>query len=471
VIGVALLAAFWPCGTPKAPAQVTVQKNEMPMATADCSDPASALPIGTTRVYIALRNGHDGSGHSLSDARDGSSAASFDRILRCYSEGCADAADPKRSVARTENLIVCLGPGKFETKGPYDYLINVPHRQAEGFTIGKGWKVHGAGADRTTVQLIAYLAVPADDNPTRKPAASGVVFATNSDNASGIEISGLTIDANYPALKAAASKAGIKGLNLDAIHLRSDLGGHWIHDVNIVNTAGEVTEGFPIELFSARLSNPPTANHGNVIERVKVSGFGGGKSTAIAVANAVAEVRNNVVEGMQIGYGGWIMGPVWFHDNLAVDSDYGFNVDSLANRDVRIERNRIIHPRSYGIVVGGSGTFADFKIIENTIEIDKASVTGIVFRGNVTGAVVRGNSILAKSGAKATAVRSYAGELQAGPNVNNVYESNRISNGLRAGFNGLSWKSRSCVFGNLDEQGKPSKVLDDNHAGTCVAGK
>jgi hypothetical protein len=298
-----------------------------------------------------------------------------------------------------------------------------------------------------------------------------VVFATNSDNASGIEISGLTVDANYPALKAAATRAGIKVLNLDAIYLRSDLGGHWIHDVNIVHTAGEITEGFPIELFSVRFSNPPTANNGNVIERVRVSGFGGGKSTAIAVANAVAEVRNNVVEGMQIAYGGWIMGPVWFHDNLAVDSDYGFNCDSLANRDVRIERNRIIHPRSYGIVVGGAGTYADFKISENTIEIDKPGVIGLVFRGNVTGAMVRGNSILATPGTKATAVRSYSGEFTAGANMKNIFESNRISSGLRAAFNGLSWKSRSCVFGNLDEQGNPSKVLEDNHAGPCVAGK
>jgi hypothetical protein len=437
----------------------------------DCTAPAASLPSGTTRVYIALRNGHDGSGRSPGDARDGSTAAGFDKILRCYSEGCTDAADLKKSVARTENLIVCLGPGKFETKGPYDFLINAPHRLAEGFTIGKGWKVHGAGADRTTVQLIAYLASTSRDNPKSQPAATGVVFATNSDNAAGIEISDLTVDSNYPALKAAATRAGIKALNLDAIYLRSDLGGHWIHDVNIVNTAGEITEGFPIELFSVRLSNPPTANNGNVIERVKVSGFGGGTSTAIAVANAVAEVRHNVVEGMQIGYGGWIMGPVWFHDNVAVDSDYGFNCDSLANRDVRIERNRIIHPRSYGIVVGGRGTYADFKISDNTIEIDKSGVVGLVFRGNVTGAVVRGNSILAKPGTKATAVRSYAGELQAGPNLNNVYESNRISSGLRAAFNGLSWKSRSCVFGNLDEQGSPSKVLEDNHAGPCVAGK
>lgn len=438
----------------------------------DCSAPAASLPAASTRVYIALRNGRDGSGNSASNARDGSSAASFDRILRCYSEGCPDA-DAKKSVPRTENLIVCLGPGKFETKGQYDFLINVPHRQPEGFTLGKGWKVHGAGVEKTTVQLATYFAANSTDNPQHLPmgAGVGVVFATNSDNASGIEISDLTVDANYPGLKALAEQAGIKALNLDAIQLRSDEGGHWIHDVNVVHTAGEIAEDFPVEIVSVRLTNPPTANHGNVIERVRMSGFGGGKCTAIAVANAVAEVRNNVVEGLQIGYGGWIMGPVWFHDNLAVNTEYGFNVDSLANRGVRIESNRIVHPRSYGIVIGGPGTYADFQISGNTIEIDKAGVIGLVFRGNVTGAVVSGNSIVAENGVKATAIRNYAGGWSAGPNVNNVYESNRISGGLRVIFSGLSWKSRSCAFGNRDEHGNPSRELADNHAGSCVGGK
>ncbi len=445
----------------------------VPASSRDCSAPASSLPADVTRIYIALRNGVDGSGKSARDAHDGSTAESFDRILRCYSEGCTDPDNPKRSVPRTEDLIVCLGPGKFETKGQYDFLINVPHRQPEGFTIGKGWKIHGAGVDRTTVQLIAYLPVTARNNPQNVPPGSGlgIVFATNSDNASEIEISDLTIDANYPALKAAATRAGIKALNLEGIHLRSDQGGHWIHDVKVIHTAGEISEAFPVMLFSVRPKSLPTENNGNVIERVRLSDFGGGTCTAIAVANAVAEVRNNVVEGLQIGYGGWVMGPVWFHDNVALETEYGFNIDSLANRGVRVERNQIIHPRKYGIVVGGEGTYEGFKISGNTIEINKPGVIGLVFSGDVTKAVVSGNSIVADSPVKATAIRNYAGTWAAGPNVNNVYESNRISGGLRVRFNGLSWQSRSCIHGNRDENGKPSKELGDNHAGPCPIGK
>jgi hypothetical protein len=462
------------CATAQHNSSPAAQNGEAAPATSkDCSVPAQSLPAGTTRIYIALREGKDGSGKSASDARDGSTVESFDRILRCYSEGCTDAADSKQSVARTENLIVCLGPGKFETKGQYDFLIDVPHRRPEGFTIGKGWKIHGAGIDRTTVQLSTYLPITSRDNPQNAPPGSGlgVVFATNSDDASGIEISDLTVDANYPALKPAATKAGIKALNLEGIHLRSDRGGHWIHDVRIINTAGEVSEAFPVMLFSVQPKSQPEENNGNLIERVRLSNFGGGKCTAIAVANAVAEVRNNVVEGLQIGYGGWVMGPVWFHDNVARDTEYGFNIDSLDNHGVRIERNQIIHPRSYGIVVGGTGAYEGFKISGNTIQINKPGVIGLVFSGNVTGADVSGNAILADSKVRATAIRNYAGSWSAGPNVNNIYESNRISRSLRVRFNGLSWMSRSCIHGNQDENDKPSGELKDNHQGSCVDGK
>ena len=122
-------------------------------SVSDCSAQAKSLPQGTTRVYIALRSGKDGSGASMADARDGSTVTAFDTVLRCYSEGCTDPKNPKKSVAKTENLTVCLGSGTFSTLGAYDYLINIPHKNPAGFTIGKGWKIHGAGKDKTVVKL------------------------------------------------------------------------------------------------------------------------------------------------------------------------------------------------------------------------------------------------------------------------------------------------------------------------------
>jgi hypothetical protein len=149
-----------------------LQTRRAAAVTAGCDD-GTRLPPGFTRVYIALGNGKDGSGKSPYDARDGSSAEKFDRILRCYSEGCADPAAPHRSIPKTENLVVCLGPGTFKTEGTYDYVIDIPHKSARGFTLGRGWKIHGSGVDKTTVQLASYLPIRAVPNPQNMPVGTG----------------------------------------------------------------------------------------------------------------------------------------------------------------------------------------------------------------------------------------------------------------------------------------------------------
>jgi hypothetical protein len=446
--------------------------------TSDCSAGIKSLPKGDSRVYIALRDGKDGSGSSMADARDGSTVTAFDTILRCYSEGCSDPQNSQKPVAKTENLIVCLGPGTFSTLGTYDLIVNVPHNNSAGFTLGKGWKIHGSGKDTTVVKLSDYLPITDPKNQQVLPVntGAGVVFSTNSDNASGIEISDLTIDDNYPVLKSRARQRGIKALRLDAIHLRSDLGGHWIHDVNVVNAASEMGningrwEAFPVWIVAMNQSKPEQ-NRGNIIENLIMKQPFGSVTTAIAIANVTAEVRNNLVEGYQIGYGGWDLGETVFHDNTAVDTDYGFNIDSLANSGVRMERNKIIHPRKFGFVVGGEGTFANFKFLDNTVQIDKSGVFGFMLRGNITGAVIAGNKLLAEnsSGTHSTAFRNYAASRQAGPNRDNVYQSNQIASGMSSVFQAPSQKSQNCFFDNRDEHGNPSKDLPDNHAGPCIS--
>lgn len=451
-------------------------------SAADCNLGPVVKP-GFTRIYIALRKGQDGSGKSMADARDGSTAERFDRILRCYAEGCRDA-DPHKSVARTENLIVCLGPGTFKTKGTYDFVVNVAHMTAEGFTLGKGWKIHGSGQDKTTVQLSAHLPIRHVPNPQNLPAGAGtgVVFSTNSDDASDIEISDLTVDANYPALKSQAGE-GVNALDLQAIHLRSDRGHNWIHDVSVVNTAGEVGnlnirwEAFPVFIYSVRANSTPRDNSGNVVERVTMSNYAGGPCTAIAIANALAEVRNNRVYGYAIGYGGWGMGPVWFHDNIADGTEYGFNIDSLANQGVRIEHNQIIHPRKYGIVIGGAGTYKGLIIEGNTIQLDQPGSIGLLFQGNVTDTVVQGNRFLweGKSSFRqflmgATAIKNYAGHFGgAGGNRNNRYQGNIISEKLSILFSGPLRRDESCAAGNRDPNGQPLRELPDDHANSCPA--
>jgi hypothetical protein len=440
----------------------------------DCNSDTRVRP-GFTRVYIALGDGKDGSGKTLQNPRDGGTAEKFDHILHCYSEGCSEPGTPHRSIAKTENLIVCLGAGTFQTRGTYNFLISAPH-SGEGFALGKGWKVHGSGRDKTTVQLTDYLSVTTEPNPRSLPkgTAIGVVFSTNSDEASDIEISDLTVDDNYPALKQRASRAGIRALNLQAIQLRSNAGRHWIHDVNVTNTAGEIGlidirfETFPVWIYSVKANSSPSDNSGNVIERVIMSNYGGGKCTAIAVANAIAEVRENRVEGYQIAYGGWTMGAVWFHDNVAVDSDYGFNIDSLVNNGVRIERNQIVHPHLYGFVIGGGGVYDDFQVRGNTVQINRPGVIALVLQGNVRNALIAENSFLSENQTRGTAIRTLSAG-NAGPNGSNNYQGNKINEKLKFTFKERSYKKDNCMSGNRDEGGRPLRDLPDNHDGPCVA--
>jgi hypothetical protein len=458
---------------PSAPAGSSTPSSRV---AADCEEDAAKLSKGYSRVYIAQRNGKDGSGAKSSDARDGSTAASFDSILRCLSEGCP-ASQGEKPVPKTEKLIVCIGPGVFQTKGAYDFVIGVPRTSQQGFTLGKGWKIHGSGASKTTLQLIDYRRSVEPKDPEIYPPATGhgVVFNTNSEDASGIEISDLTVDANYPQLKAQARQQGIRALNLEAIHLRSHEGGHWIHDVSVINTAGEVGgihvkyETFPVWVVSFSNSDP-NQNHGNLVERVTMGQFRGGLCTAIAVANALAEVRNNYVEGYQIGYGGWVMGAVWFHDNVAAGTEYGFNIDSLNNDGVRIESNQIVAPRKYGFVIGGGGVYTRFHISRNTVQIKDGGVIGLLFQGNVTKSTIEDNTFTAERSAagNSVAIKTSAGR-HIGANQDNIFQSNRIDSSLKTGFSGSSQQSQNCFFGNVDEHGNARKDLKDNHARPCTA--
>src|SRR5262249_7644274 len=323
-------------------------------------------------------------------------------------ERCANPPTRRKPVAKTENLIVCLGAGTFATLGSYDYIVGVPHTSAAGFTLGSGWKIHGAGQDKTTVRLSNYLHPSEGRNPRAVPldTGTGLVFGTNSADASNVEISDLTIDANYPELKARARQDGLRALTLEAIWLRTGRGGHWVHNVSVVNTAGETGgidikwEAFHVLIISMHNSSPSQST-GNLVENVTMRGSSGASGCGIVIANATGEVRNSSVEGYPIGYGGWKVGEIYFHDKIATDNEYGFNIDSWDNNGVRIESNQIIHPRKYGVVVGREQNFTNFRILNNTVKIGRSGVVGLMFRGNVTHTLIAGNKFIAESSSAA----------------------------------------------------------------------
>ncbi len=380
----------------------------------DCS--AKQVPQGFSRIFIESHvashatNSKSKAG-TASDHYDGSTAEKFDTILR------------SRSEAHQQNLIVCIGPGTFETEGTYDFIVSVPHTTARGFTLNTNWKVHGAGVDKTVLKLVSFFG-----NPSYMPkgAGVGVVMSTYGDAASGIEISDLTIDDNYAALKPVATRQGIKGLNLDAIHLRSDAGGHWVHRVKVIHPAGELSEVFTIWIISMN-NKSPSVNSGNIVEYVTLTDQGGGGCTGITLANAVGEVRNNEVHGYDIGYGAWSSGNVAFHDNVTSDTIYGFNIDSWDNDGVRIFNNQIIHPRKWGMVVGGGKRYANFEITGNTIRINASSAIGILLNGNVTNALVEKNTFIADPPASTRNLRTVVEKGRG--NQGNIQRANQVASG------------------------------------------
>ncbi|MGH9512030.1 MAG: right-handed parallel beta-helix repeat-containing protein [Terriglobales bacterium] len=396
-------------------------------------------------IFIAIRkDGANGSGVKA-DPFDGSTKTKFDTILR------------DRAEARESGLIVCIGRGTFDTEGSYDYIIGVGHQGAmdhkyplAGFTVGKNWKIHGSGssgAGRTTLRLSDIYPYPRKGIPL-----GATVVSTISDSASGVEISDLEIDDNYRAIPGNA--------NLAAISLRSDEGGNWIHRVNVINAEGRFSEAFPVLTMSVNFHEAPSKN--NVIEYVTMSHWGGGQCTAIAMANATGEVRHNQVNGYQIAFGGWALGPTSFRDNTAIDTEYGFNFDSDNNTGVIVQNNSIIHPQSYGIVIGGSARYSNFKILANTIEVNKNSVDAILLQGHVTHALISDNHFIADS---RSIPFSKAIAFKGDGNNNNAYNSNHIDRR----FEVAKPDKTSCIFSNVDEMGRPIETLRNTQSKECVS--
>jgi len=350
-----------------------------------------------------------------------------------------------------------------------------------GFTVEQNWKIHGRGTGRTRLQLASYLPDQFVDNHGA-PLSGGrnVVIGTHSRNASGIEISDLTVDANHDGL---TSPGGLP-LNLEPIILRSTEGGHWIHDVNVVGGSGDVgVFNVVFETFALRIwgdSNPPDPQQstGNIVEHVNVSNPGramtggspaGGAMDGIVVNNAVAEVRNNVVDGYQVGYGGWSMGAVNFHDNIARNIQYGFNTDSFSNSGVVLQNNQFIRPSSYGMVIGGGNptvAFSHWMVAGNTIELANSGAFGIVLRGQVQNSTFANNTISVTGGHNLTAIWSYPA-VSGVMNLNNAFQDNHIDKALTMNFAQDPNFNSNCRFQNRDLQGQARADFPDNSSAKC----
>lgn len=444
-----------------------------------------AVPSGFTRIFIGMpSSGSRQSGTSFDDPLDGSTAAKFDTILRTISEGQHPTWGAQTNIA-PQNLIVCMTSGTFQTEGQYDWRIGAGHTQGSerGFTAEKNWKIHGRGVDHTTLQLAAYVTDQFVDPTSNKSPMSGgrnVVIGTHSPESSGVEISDLTIDANHDRL----TSSGGTPLNLEAIILRSDQGGHWIHNVNVNGGSGDVGfmdvvfETFAVQIWGNAQPLDPQQNTDNIIENVTVANPGrpvisgspaGGAMDGIVINNAVAEVRNNVVDGYQVSYGGWAMGAVNFHDNIARNMQYGFNDDSFTSSGVIIQSNQFINPGSYGMVIGGGGpavNFSNWTINGNTIQMNISGSIALVLRGQVADSVFSNNTISAGGGKNQIAIWSYPA-VSGVFNTKLAFQNNRIDKSIGMNFSQDPNFETDCRFQNRDLQGNARPDFPDNSSSAC----
>lgn len=453
------------------------------------SDCRGAAPAGFTRIFIgAPAPKGSQSGTSADDPLDGKTAEKFDAILRSIVEGKFPTWGAQQNIG-PENVVVCIASGTFATNGFEHVTPGAPSADLQagdaGFAVGKNWRIHGQGAKHTKLLLTGYRAHQfANSDGSTFNGGVNTVISTHSVDASGVEISDLTIDANHDGM---TSPGGLP-LNLQAISLRSVQGGNWIHDVTVIGASDDagifniVNENFAVQIWGEPSAAGRSESAENLIENVTVtkpgrpmfSGeFPGGKMDGIVVNNAEAEVRNNVVKGVFIAYGGWSMGSVNFHDNIAKDTAYGFNADTLSNNGVKLQSNQIIHPASYGIVIGGGSPdqkFSGWTVANNTIVLGASESTGIILRGQVRDSTFSGNTIIADRPVRnAAGIVSYAA-ANGVANFSNVFEQNQVDRILRVDFSQDANFNSDCRFMNRDRGGNSLPGFGDNSSGSCGTG-
>ncbi|HEY2170031.1 MAG TPA: hypothetical protein VGJ30_10435, partial [Candidatus Angelobacter sp.] len=445
------------------------------------SSECTAATVSNPRIYIGVTGpfGTD-SNNSAALPLDGSTVDKFDAILR------------SRSESGVQNLIVCIQGGSFQTNGAGDFNFygptGSPHHTILscsncplGFSVNTNWHIHGLGIHGTTATTLQLQNAMESLTDWSFPSGTGlgIVFLNHDRNVSGVEISDMIIDLNYSGVK--TNNGAL--INLLAIYLDTHQGGHHIHHLNVLGPSGEATQssaGETLEaspIFVSSLDNvTPTQNAGNLIEYVLMSddpqnghcsGYPPpaphittlGRCSGIVVDNAAAEVRYNVVNGVENGFGGFNMPLVWWHDNYAFNNQgNGYITDSLVNREVLIQFNEIRNPGTNGILVGGLQTYNDFQLQYNTVFLARDRTSGILLNGNVTNASVINNNIIQ------SVTISGGGGIVIGQtgDGNNQFEYNQISRGLANTHTGTD-----CVFNNWDQFSVPLSNFANTKSSPC----
>lgn len=294
----------------------------------------------------------------------------FDEVMRAIPEGAT----------------IRLSEGTFRTRGSWSIY---GRNDSFGFMVKSGWKIIGAGKDKTTIRLshapsdgINYLFGSPRAwirNPASKTAffmrPDIALFAVNKDLlVNNVEIRGMTLDCAGASVQRTTpvNAAQSNDLILGAVYLfgdnikLEDL--HVINAISLKKSQGRPAENFIINLKGYRFPLPARDESGfpvNMeslahvqVKNVKIDDYLGGYCSAILITGETrgivedSHITLRQPEAQSLGNGGPQFGlncggrgtfGVIFRNNIVENSARGVNNDTGPNANLTIEGNQFLN--------------------------------------------------------------------------------------------------------------------------------
>jgi hypothetical protein len=418
-------------------------------------------------VFIAVRtDGRPGTG-TEEDPYDGSTQPKFDALMASF--------EP--------NTTIHLGLGTF--------LTNVIPKTGPAagygtaFFVQSGWRIIGAGIDRTTVQMTGNLSTFTTDCQA---------FKSNSDAVTNnVRIENLTIDCNYAALSANAVTAnGQKNFKSGGIQLFGN--NITIENVHVIGQYGSFANSQ--ESFAIALTGPNDGNGAtnNVINRCivdglpsaftyggpfMISGGGSGHATYCRVTNCLATGRNtgNVTDTFNSGGVNLANASCCdITDNTFVDCVSIAYHDTGTADNISVFRNRLIRGcQGIGAVARGAGySDTNWRIVGNNMNIQNRSGenVGIKITGNTNSGHYIANNIISFTTSGGNGAAGFHSFITSGLTSSDILFNTVDVGSAGSALYDTTFKggtSGSRLLGNRKPGGSVDRYLQDTNTGITRA--
>lgn len=324
-----------------------------------------------------------------------------------------------------ENVVFDIPPGTYPVSGILGPAG--PHQ------LKRGWKIAGAGIDRTVIKLDAVQEIALAGG---KKTGFNIALTTWFTDVDNVEICDLTIDLNYEEL---SQRTKIKDLGLCAILLNGK--NCKVRNVKVINASGRrlLDSGQYQENFIVVLGGIAKPSTGQLIEDCEISSVAGGYNSAIALQSADSGPVSGIVRGCRIvmNGGGTEFGlnvcnahDCLFENNRVEFASRCFGNDSCDNSRLTL-RNNVFVASAVGAFIGSS---RQCLFENNQIYLNHESAVGIAIYQQVPGMcrdwTIRGNTVqwFDKPGKSASGLIAGWGGKQSAEGL--IIENNRFVPGL-----------------------------------------